>query len=188
MLEDFSRIGHVNRFADQLLVDETAEYVCLMKLFPMCGIAEEVTEHSYRRFHLRFYIPREYFNDARKKISRVLIMTNGLDESDNYLLYDQLGTRLAALGLATVLLPLPNHLNRHVRYRLKQPDEEKIKSKPSDEITVKPEVLHERFMQYKDELRQLRSHINWKSNADAHGAHAQHLTARVLSTATYLRM
>ena len=116
---------------------------------------------------MRFYIPREYFSDARKKISRLLIMTNGLDEFNDYLLYDQLGTRLASLGLPTVLLPLPDHLNRHVRYRLRQPGEEKIKAKPSGEIIEKPLVLHQRFLQYKRELKQLRSHINWKVNAQA---------------------
>lgn len=166
MLENMSRIRYVKRREDEILVDETAEYVCLMKLFPMCGDGD-VSEEDYQRFHLRYYIPREYFNDARKKIDRILVMTNGLDEFDKYLLYDQLGTRLASLGLATVLLPLPDHLNRHIRYRLKQPNEEKIKVKPSGEIIGNPMVLHDRFLQYKEELRRLRHHIDWKTSKDA---------------------
>lgn len=168
MLENMSRIRHVDRLEEEIIVDETAEYVCLMKLFPMCGESGKVPEESYRRFHQRFYIPREYFNDARKKINKILIMTNGLDEFDKYLLYDQLGTRLAALGLPTVLLPLPDHLNRHVRYRLREPDKDKIKAKPSGEIVENPIVLHDRFLQYKGELKRLRRHINWKAGAGLH--------------------
>jgi hypothetical protein len=113
MLEDLSRIRYVDRYKDEILVHEGAKYVCLMKLFPMCGLDTTPDEEDYRRFHMRFYIPREYFNDARKKIDRIIIMTNGLNEFDKYLLYDQLGSDVASLGLAAVLLPLPNHLNRH---------------------------------------------------------------------------
>ena len=163
MLEDMSRIRYVNRQEDVIIVHEGAEYVCLMKLFPLCTEAGDVPEEDYRRFHLRYYIPREYYNDARKKINRILIMTNGLDEFDKYLLYDQLGSRLASLGYAAVLLPLPDHLNRHVRYRLKRPSQEKIKSKPSEEIMEKPMELHYRFLQFKRELAQLCEHIDEKA-------------------------
>jgi hypothetical protein len=162
MLEDLSRIRYVDRQKDEIPVHEGAEYICLMKLFPMCGHDGVVSDENYRRFHLRFYIPREYFNDARKKIDRILIMTNGLDEFDKYLLYDQLGSNFASLGLAAVLLPLPDHLNRHIRYRLKDPPLEKIKAKPSEELKKNPLVLHDRFLQCKEELARLRDHINWK--------------------------
>jgi hypothetical protein len=163
MLDDMSRIRYVNRLEDVIIVHEGAEYICLMKLFPTCEEDDDVSEEDYRRFHLRYYIPREYFNDARKKIDRILIMTNGLNEFDKYLLYDQLGSRLASLGYAAVLLPLPDHLNRHIRYRLKQPSEEKIKTKPSEEIIEKPMELHYRYLQFKRELARLCAHIDEKT-------------------------
>lgn len=162
MLEDLSRIRYIDRQKDEILVHEGAKYICLMKLFPMCEYDSVVPEEDYRRFHMRFYIPREYFNDARKKINRILIMTNGLDQFDNYLLYDQLGSDFASLGLAVVLLPLPNHLNRHPRYRLKEPNVQKIKAKLSDALLENPLLLHDGYLQCKKELKQLRDHINWK--------------------------
>lgn len=161
MLEDLSRIRYVDRQKDEILVHEGAGYVCLMKLFPMCEY-DSVPEEDYRRFHMRFYIPREYFNDARRKIDRILIMTNGLNQYDNYLLYDQLGSDFASLGFAAVLLPLPNHLNRHPRYRVREPDAQRIKVKPSDALMDNPLLLHEGYLQCKEELAQLRDHINRK--------------------------
>lgn len=160
MLEDTSRIRYVDRQQDVILVEDSAEYVCLMKLFPMCSESEDLPEEAYRRFHMRFYIPREYFNDAHRKIDRIIIMTNGLDEFNDYRLYDQLGTRLASIGLPAVLLPLPDHLNRHVRYRLREPGQDKMKARPFTEIFEKPMVLHKRFLQYKGELARLLDHIN----------------------------
>ena len=160
MLEDMSRIRYVDRQEDVILVEDSAEYVCLMKLFPMCRTTKTPPEEDYHRFHMRFYIPREYFNDAHRKIDRIIIMTNGLDEFNDYRLYDQLGSRLASIGLPAVLLPLPDHLNRHVRYRLREPGKNKIKTRPFTEIFENPMVLHERFLQYKIELAQLLDHIN----------------------------
>jgi hypothetical protein len=162
MLEDLSRIRYVDRQKDKILVHEGAKYVCLMKLFPMCEFDDIPDEEDYRRFHMRFYIPREYFNDARKKIDRIIIMTNGLNEFDKYLLYDQLGSDFASLGLAAVLLPLPNHLNRHPRYRLRNPNDQKIKVLPSDALMENPLLLHDGYLQCKRELAQLRGHINRK--------------------------
>jgi hypothetical protein len=167
MLEDMSRIRYVDRQEDVILVEDSAEYVCLMKLFPMCWTRKVLPDEHYRRFHMRFYIPREYFNDAHRKIDRIIIMTNGLDEFKEYRLYDQLGSRLASLGLPAVLLPLPDHLNRHVRYRLREPGQDKITTRPFDEIFAKPMVLHERFLQYKSELAQLLNHINKKTRKRA---------------------
>lgn len=162
MLEDLSRIRYVDRQKDEVLVHEGAGYVCLMKLFPMCMYDDIPDDEDYRRFHMRFYIPREHFNDARKKIDRIIIMTNGLNQYDNYLLYDQLGSDFASLGLAAVLLPLPNHLNRHPRYRSKKPTAQQIKVKPSDALMENPLLLHEGYLQCKRELAQLRDHINRK--------------------------
>lgn len=162
MLEDLSRIRYVDRQKDEILVHEGAKYVCLMKLFPMCRHDDIPPNEDYRRFHMRFYLPRENFNDARKKIDRIIIMTNGLDEFDKYLLYDQMGSDFASLGLAAVLLPLPDHLNRHTRYRLKKPDVQQIKAKLSDALAEEPLMLHDRYLQCKKELAQLRNHISWK--------------------------
>lgn len=162
MLEDLSRIRYLDRRKDEIFVYEGARYVCLMKLFPMCGHDDIPGDEDYRRFHMRFYIPREYFHDARKKIDRIVIMTNGLNEYDKYLFYDQMGSDLASLGLAAVLLPLPNHLNRHPRYRLTNPDEQKIKVRLSDALMKEPMLLHDGYLQCKRELAELRNHINWK--------------------------
>jgi hypothetical protein len=166
MLEKNSSIQFVDRQTDEITVYESEQYVCLMKLFPMCWHDDIIPEDDYRRFHLRFYIPREYFNDARKKIDRILVMTNGLDEFNDYQLYDQLGGRFASLGFPAVLLPLPDHLNRHIRYRLKEPDAKQIKAKPSGELLENPTVLYDRFLQVKEELAQLRRHIHWETLED----------------------
>jgi hypothetical protein len=55
---------------------------------------------------------------------------------------------------------LPDHLNRHVRYRLREPGQVKITARPFTEIFENPMVLYERFLQYKSELAQLLDHIN----------------------------
>lgn len=166
MLDGNNRIRTLDREADEVAVYESENYVCLMKLFPLCRHDHPVPAEDYRRFHLRFYIPREYFNDARKKIDRIIIMTNGLDEFNDYQLYDQLGSRFASLGLPAVLLPLPDHLNRHIRYRLDKPDAKQIKARPSSELLENPTVLYERFGQVKKELAELRRHIRWQTLED----------------------
>jgi hypothetical protein len=65
------------------------------------------------------------------------------------------------------LLPLPDHLNRHVRYRLREPGQDKITSRPFTEIFNDPMVLHKRFLQYKRELTQLLDHIDKKKRKRA---------------------
>lgn len=160
MLEEMSRVRVVNRQSDKIIAYNGDHYVCLMKLFPMCMYGTDVPEDDYRRFHLRFYLPREYVIDARKKMDKILIMTNGLDEFTDYSLYDQLGSRFASRGLPAVLIPLPDHLNRHTRYRISSPDARQIKEKPSETMMREPITLYTRFLQFKDELAQLRGHID----------------------------
>jgi hypothetical protein len=159
MNEEMSRIRILDRMSDEIVLYESDHYVCIMKLFPMCRYDGTIARDDYRRFHLRFYIPREYLTDGYKKIEEIVVMTNGLDEFSHYTLYDELGSRFASKGLPAVLLPLPDHLHRHTRYRISKPDAKQLTDKPSQLMMSTPIRLYERFLQFKDELAQLRNHV-----------------------------
>lgn len=165
-----SRIRVIDRLSDEIVVYESDQYVCLMKLFPMCRHEGDISEEDYRRFHLRFYLPREYFTDAHKRIDEILVMTNGLDEFSHYTLYDELGSRFASNGLACVLMPLPDHLHRHTRFRINHPSAKQIIEKPSETMMRNPIRLYELFLQFKQELAQLRDHLMGTACGDPEGA------------------
>jgi len=153
------RVKYVDRFTEREVVYENDHCQCVMKLFPTCHHKRDIGEEDYRRFHLRFYLPKEYLADAQRRIERVIVMTNGLDEINHYTLYDELGTRLASRGLAAVLLPLPDHLNRHTRYRMRNPTVAQLSDRPSEILMREPQMLYRRYIQFRDELELLLSHI-----------------------------
>jgi hypothetical protein len=71
-----------------------------------------LTRKHNRIFHLRFYLPKSALISKRPEIREVVIMFNGLNETDRFDLYDVLGQHFAERGIAAVLLPTPFHLNR----------------------------------------------------------------------------
>jgi pimeloyl-ACP methyl ester carboxylesterase len=71
-----------------------------------CGHNEE--------FDLSIYIPLEVMNHPNRKLSNVLVMVNGLNETHHihYSHYDRIGAYLAPRGICGILYPAPFHLNR----------------------------------------------------------------------------
>lgn len=136
-------------------------HVRFMKLFPMCHLKSEVPYTDYRRFHIRFYIPREIYFDRSLKVERVFILLNGLDELKYFTLYDQLGHGLAEYGYASILLPLPSHLNRSGECRYV--DKVKEWSKPSDFFINEREIIYKVYKQVIDEIQILTDHIKCKA-------------------------
>jgi pimeloyl-ACP methyl ester carboxylesterase len=65
-------------------------------------------------FDLSIYLPLEVMNHPSKKVSSVLVMVNGLNETHNihYAHYDRIGGYLAPRGVCGILHPTPFHLNR----------------------------------------------------------------------------
>lgn len=71
-----------------------------------------ITPEYNRIFHLRFYLPKPALTSKEPEIREVMIMFNGLNETERFDLYDVLGQHFAEQGMAAVLLPTPYHLNR----------------------------------------------------------------------------
>ena len=139
-----------------------SSHVCLMKLCPYAEqnpIRKEIDYSDFRRFHLRFYLPKFVYTAKNKKISKLIFMFNGLNEIDEYNLYDQIGQVLCRRGIASVLIPMPDHLHRHTRWRYKKPTDEQMDTKPLKLIDEKPERLHLGFLQYMGEIESLYDRI-----------------------------
>ncbi len=134
-------------------------HIVVMKLFPACfrGFKE------YQKFHLRFYLPKTAVLRKGRKISRIIVMLCGLDEVRFFTLYDQLGQKFAEYNLASVLLPQPDHLNRHPRYRLGRKE---AMGRPSDELWDRPEFAFERYLQVMGELDVLVRHLQYRNCSD----------------------
>ncbi len=109
-----------------------------------------------RRFHLRFYVPQNVYQDKYKKINKCFIFFNGLDEIKHFTLYDQIGKGLCKHGYAAILLPLPDHLNRNMKYRYNDPSKEKI---PSQSFINEPKKIYDAYLQVIEEVKLLLTHI-----------------------------
>ncbi|MDP3296145.1 MAG: hypothetical protein Q8N09_00885 [Thermodesulfovibrionia bacterium] len=140
--------------------------VCIMKRFPTCHI--EGTPENYQNFHLRFYFPKKTIANDKEKVNRIVVMINGINEIDYFTIYDQLGEKFAAHNLASVLLPLPDHFNRHPKHRKKKNGKD-IK-KPSDELldndetnTNGPKLAYRSYLQIMSELDILIEHLRYES-------------------------
>ena len=79
-----------------------------------------------------------------------------MNEIDHFTLYDQIGQALCQRGVAAALIPMPDHLHRHPRWRLENPTEHQKHKTPLGDIREnKGLYLHERFLQYVGEVEQL---------------------------------
>ncbi len=153
-----------NREKDCYRDHEGSNYICVMKLFPTCWITGELQD--YQRFHLRFYFPKKVIaakNDPKNEhlIHRIIIMINGINEVYDLTLYNQLGAKFAEHGIASVLLPLPDHFNRNVKFRVRQGG--LLNSKPSDELFGPdgPEKGFKAYLQIMQEVDMLLEHLQY---------------------------
>ncbi len=137
-------------------------HVRIIKLFPLCSESREPEITSYKRFHLRFYIPVNVYQDKFKKLDKCFILFNGLDEIDHLTLYDQIGKGLCRHGYAAVLLPLPDHLNRNMVYRHNDLSKRK---RPSTSFLEEPEKIYEAYWQINSEVKVLITHLVGKCKA-----------------------
>jgi len=154
-----SEVEHINRDEDKILAYQDNTHVCLFKLFPLCRQKHNISYEDYRRFHLRFYLPKENVMDKEKKVERIIIMFNGLNEVEYFTLYNQLGYAFASNGIASVLLPLPDHLNRNARFRYKNPNEEQKRLTPFDTLYERPLDTYKTYLQLMNETDLLVSHL-----------------------------
>lgn len=140
-----------------MIIDHTDDYhVRFYKLFPFCNEAQEPSLQSFKRFHLRFYIPQNVYQDKYRKIDKCFIFFNGLDELSHFTLYDQIGKGLCKQGYAAILLPLPDHLNRNMKYRYNDPSKEKV---PSQSFINEPGKIYDAYLQAIGELKLLLTHL-----------------------------
>jgi hypothetical protein len=151
-----SNIRRFDRYKDfeMDMIDDC--HVRFMKLFPFCHEDPPPVESDYKRFHLRFYIPRDIFQDKSATVNKVFIFLNGLDELYDFTLYDQLGQGLAKNGYASILLPLPNHLNRNRMFRF---NDETKKEVPSDTFIAEREKIYDAYLQLLGEIQILVDHL-----------------------------
>lgn len=134
---------------------DSSSHVCLMKLFPRCFYDGVIG--SFKRFHIRFYLPKRAVANPRVKINRIVVMINGFDEVEYFTLYDQLGQKLSEHDIASVLLPLPDHLNRNSMYRKRS----RRHVRPSSDLFAHPEMAEKAYTQAMQELKVLVDHLHY---------------------------
>lgn len=149
---------------DQNLIKcyDGVNHIVVMKLFPACFPDFQ----EYQKFHLRFYLPKTAVLRKGQRIRRIIVMLCGLDEMRFFTLYDQLGQKFAEYNVASVLLPEPDHLNRHPRYRLGKKEDAR---KPSDDLWGRPELAFERYLQIMNEVDILAKHLQYQDCGHALG-------------------
>ena len=139
-------------------------HVRIKKLFPKCHSSKELSMESYKRFHMRVYLPLAIFQDKHKQVENCFIMFNGLDELGFYTLYDQLGKGLCKNNYGVILLPLPDHLNRNMMYRK---NDVNAKQMPSSSFINEPNKIYDAFIQQINEVSILIDHILGKCEYNA---------------------
>ncbi len=156
-----------NKMNDSLCIDYDARtYLRVMKLFKQQPetsfeypkkIPLIIRERMKENFHMRFYLPKEKIAVIGRKIERVVVMINGLNELDHFHLYDLLGEFFANNGMAAVLLPTPLHLNRRLEYNK---DGEPVW--PVELAIKHPELFYLNYLQTYKELNHLIDKIKGK--------------------------
>ncbi|HPM75444.1 MAG TPA: hypothetical protein PK961_00025 [bacterium] len=164
-IDEKSIVKEYDRSEDFIVDAQDNEHIRIMKLFPLCHEREEIKLDDYRRFHCRFYLPRAKVLDKNNKIDRLILIINGLNEK-YFTLYDQLGRGLSHYGIASVLLPLPNHLNRHTWFRHKDEKKTLDNFNPSDNFMEKPSDFFKLYLQMMHEMNSLVDHIKGKGCAN----------------------
>lgn len=148
-VSEFFRINTGN-LHDSLNIDyDGRTYIRIMKLFKQNSETELIfdgynpedakmlNDAINAPFYLRFYLPKNIISTIGKKINRIVVMFNGMNEIESFALYDILGEFFANNNIAAVLLPTPLHLNRRIEedYKRKKTIDttnEKIQFSPTD--------------------------------------------------------
>lgn len=157
-----SRVGRIDRSNknDCEVVYSDSTHMCVMKLCPAVDEDPTLPLDDYKRYHIRYYIPKFALSTKDKKIRKIIFMFNGLNEVDHYTLYDQIGQVLCQRGIAAALIPLPDHLHRHTKWRLAKPNESQSIETPLDSIKKNPDYLHRRLLQFSQEVKHLQMAIS----------------------------
>ncbi|MEJ2586772.1 MAG: hypothetical protein P8165_04160 [Deltaproteobacteria bacterium] len=145
---------------DTQIVCSDSTHACVMKLCPGVDHEPSIPLHDYRRFHIRYYIPKFAYSCRNRTVRKLVFMFNGLNELDSFALYDQIGQVLCKRGIAAALIPLPDHLNRHAKWRIEVPKEKHVQRTPLDDIRENPAVMHDRFLQFAEEVQALYGSIS----------------------------
>lgn len=117
-----------DRLDENILIDYDARsYIRLMKLFETENTEATISfpenkvdqislnESMNYHFHLRFYLPKNIISTVGKKINRIVIMFNGMNELEYFDFFDMIGEYFANNNVAAVLLPTPLNLNRRIK-------------------------------------------------------------------------
>jgi len=147
---------------------DSSNHVRIMKKFNLNNIGQvdkEISEAWYKdaqnEFYLRCYLPKKkILNRVKsKRITRLVIMFNGLNEVRNFDLYDILGSQFANHGIASILLPTPYHLNRRVADSKSTIDAKAYRCHiPTDYAINEKEMMY--YYNFKRSIMELESLIN----------------------------
>lgn len=112
-----------------LIIDhDDTDYLRVMKLFNDSNQTTKVRNEQLfnkfqphkliddinKKFYCRCWLPKNIIGTKGKKIEKVVILFNGLNETEHFHLYDLLGSFFSENGYGAILLPTPLHLNRRV--------------------------------------------------------------------------
>ncbi len=100
------------------LADPTVD--ALLVPFRTTKKVESANGYFNDEFCLRFYLPRRHRDDP--PLTRLFIMLNGFAEATTDF-WDQMAANLAAGGVASLLLPLPDHFCRNIFFNRNSFDE-----------------------------------------------------------------
>lgn len=139
---------------DEQVVYNDATHVCLWKLCPAVDKYKELPLGSHARFHIRLYAPKFVYTAEKKQVKKVVLMINGLNE-DYYTLYDQIGKLLCQRGMAAVLVPMPEHLNRRKEFRDGKERDPGYQKKIFANLMREPSDLYKFYKQFAREIDEL---------------------------------
>ncbi|QHI38648.1 hypothetical protein IMCC3317_40420 [Kordia antarctica] len=147
---------------------DSSSHIRIMKKFNLDNIGqvdEKISDawhnDSQNEFYLRCYLPKKKISNRikSKRITRLVIMFNGLNEVRNFDLYDILGSQFANHGIASILLPTPYHLNRRVADSKSTVDSKVYRCHiPTDYAIDEKEMMY--YYNFKRSIMELESLIN----------------------------
>lgn len=151
-----------------ILSDEVKKMFANSPEVDITDISVEELEKNLKEdsYHLRFYFPKSTILRRENKIKHLVIMFNGMDETDEFLLYDTLGEYFVNQGMGAVLIPTPLHLNRQILRGGKPQTPTRIahnkhkKAKDALDENKNPRLFYYSFVRSWFELQELKSKIN----------------------------
>jgi len=146
---------------DGLSEQDAHEKVLMNMIIRKEDLRKEIAEVP---FHLRFYFPKGAILRRDKKIRHLVIMFNGMDETEDFLLYDTLGEYFVNQGIGAVLIPTQLHLNRQIPLGGKTQTPTRVahnEYKPNwkKEVNKNPRLFYYHFIRSWYELQELKQKI-----------------------------